>query len=164
MAVEAPVFCGQHRLDEVVGQFLELQGIVVQDASLSDFVAVAVEECDGELLLLKPVLARLAEGGYGERQHDDATGRADIHGLAGPFERKAPAASHGETVEEAGKIHPCLARALAGGVKGSVDPRIDGERGALDAHQKRRLAEECHDGLLLSPGADGRRRSGAPCC
>jgi hypothetical protein len=55
MFEEAPVFRRQHRLDQMVGQFLDRHRVGMQDAALADLVAVAVEEGDGEFVLLAPV-------------------------------------------------------------------------------------------------------------
>ena len=41
---EAAVFGGERGLDQMVGNFLERHGVVVQDAALADLVAVHVEQ------------------------------------------------------------------------------------------------------------------------
>ena len=62
MLEEAPVLGRQHRLDEMVGQFVERDRVVVLDAAPADFDAIAVEEGHGDVLALQPILvARLAE-------------------------------------------------------------------------------------------------------
>ena len=72
MAEEAPILGRQHRLDEMIGQLLERNGIVVLDAAPPDLDAVAVEESDREVLALQPVLvAGLAERRQGQRQRDE---------------------------------------------------------------------------------------------
>ena len=66
MAEEAPVLGREHRLDEMIGQLLEGNRIVVLDAAPADLDAIAVEESDREILAFQPVLvAGLAKGGQG---------------------------------------------------------------------------------------------------
>ena len=78
MLVEAPVLGREHRLDEVVGEILERHGIVVLDAAAADLVAVAVEEGDGELGFLQPVVVGgLAERRDRERQHQHQAAGAE---------------------------------------------------------------------------------------
>ena len=78
MLVEAPVFGRERRLDQVIGKVLERDGVVVLDAARADLVAVAVEEGDGELGLLQPVLVGgFAERRDRERQHDDQPAEAE---------------------------------------------------------------------------------------
>ena len=55
MVVEAPVLGRQHRLDQIVGHFLQRHRVALVDAALADLVAVAVEEGDGEIALRLPV-------------------------------------------------------------------------------------------------------------
>src|SRR5207244_1326701 len=64
MFVEAAVFGGERRLDQVVGELVERDCVVVAEATRADFVAVAIEEGDGELGLLQPiVVGGLTESG-----------------------------------------------------------------------------------------------------
>ena len=67
MVVEAPVLGGEGRLDQVVGQLVERDGIVGADAAAADLVAVAVEEDDGDVLGLVELAGRGGlEGGQGQ--------------------------------------------------------------------------------------------------
>ena len=50
MGEEAPVLGGEHRLDEMVGQLLERNRVIVLDAAPPDFDSIAVEEGDCEIL------------------------------------------------------------------------------------------------------------------
>ena len=72
MLEEAAVLGGEHRLDEMVGQLVERDRVVVLDAAPADLDAVAVEEGHGEILALQPVLvAGQPERRLGERQYAD---------------------------------------------------------------------------------------------
>ena len=78
MIVEAAVFGRERRLDQAVGEVLERDRVVVFDAAAADRIVVAVEEGHRQIRLLQPVLVGgLAEGRDGERQHQDAAGKAD---------------------------------------------------------------------------------------
>ena len=71
MLVEVPVLGGQHRLDQVIGKFVERHRFIVLDAAVADLVAVTVEEGDGEIRLLQPiVVGGLAEGRHRQRDHE----------------------------------------------------------------------------------------------
>src|SRR5262245_65177206 len=84
MLVEAPVFRRQYGLDQVVGEVFQRDRIVVLDAAAADFVAVAVEERDGELGFLQPVVVRgLAEGGNRQRRHGDEPAHPQRGGFRG---------------------------------------------------------------------------------
>ena len=97
MLVEPPVFRRQRRLDHVVGEILKLVGIVEMQASAPDFLAIAVEEGDREVLGLEPVVFGLAEGGEGERQHRDRADRAEGGRLAGQIQENADRAAKAQT-------------------------------------------------------------------
>ena len=70
MLVEAAVFGSERGLDQVVRELVERDRVIVPDAARADFVAVAVEESDGEFGFLQPIVVRgLAEGRDREREH-----------------------------------------------------------------------------------------------
>ena len=62
MLVEPPVLGGERRLDQVVGELVERDCVVVADAARAQFIAVTVEEGDRELGLLQPIVV----GGFTE--------------------------------------------------------------------------------------------------
>ena len=95
MLVEAPVLGGEHRLDQVIGQLVERDRMVVLDAAAADLVAVAVEEGDRELGLLQPVLV----GGLAERR--DRRAPASARGRRGPW---WPISESGSTTSQ--RRHP----------------------------------------------------------
>src|SRR6516165_4991110 len=71
MLVEPPVLSGERRLDQVVGELVERDCVIVADAARAQFIAIAVEEGDGELGLLQPiVVGGFTEGRDRERQQD----------------------------------------------------------------------------------------------
>ena len=61
MLVEAAIFGGEHCLDEIFRQLIERDVIVVPDAAAADLVAIAIEEGDGEILLLQPIVGGFLE-------------------------------------------------------------------------------------------------------
>ena len=82
MVIEAAVFGGQRRLDQVVRKIFQRDRIVVLDAAVADRVAVAVEEGDGEIGFLQPVVV----GGFAkrrqrQRQHQDQAAEPDGGGF-----------------------------------------------------------------------------------
>jgi hypothetical protein len=132
MLVEAPVLGRQHRLDQVVGKLFERDRIVVADAARADLVAVAVEEGDGELGFLEPVLVRgVAERRDRERQqHHEAAG-AQRRPLGKDFDRDAPPASDVEPVHEGREALVVFPRPGPGAEHRRIDARIEVEQEAL---------------------------------
>ena len=129
MLVEAPILGGEHRLDQMVGEFLELDRVVVADAAAADLVAVAVEEGDREFRLLQPVVVGgLAEGGDGERQrHDEAAG-AERQPLGEELVSPPPQPGDVEAVHEGGKALVALAHEAARHEHAEIDARIEIEQ------------------------------------
>ena len=133
MLVEAAILGGEHRLDQVVGEFLERDGVVVLDAARADLVAVAVEEGDGELRLLEPVVVGgLAEGRDRERQHDDEPAGAERHPLRDGLDREAAHAGDVEAVHEGREALVGLARRAPGLEHAEVEARIEVEQQPLE--------------------------------
>ena len=131
MFEEAPVFGGEHRLDDDLGELVEGQGIVVADAAMPHGLAVAVEEADGEILLLQPVVGGLLHGERRQREHQHGACRAHGQALAGALHEQAPPAPDAEAIHEAAERIPTVAGPLAALVHRVVDPGIEREHGAL---------------------------------
>ncbi len=128
MLEEPPVFCRQNRLDDVVGYLVDRHGVTLDDAALSDLVAVAVEEGNRVIPLAAPVLGSFLEGGQREREHDDRAQRAERESFAAKLDERAPPAGYPEAAEEDGDVFPGLARLEACFVKAGIDPSVDGEQ------------------------------------
>ena len=181
MLVEAAVLGRQHRLDQMVGELVERDRIVVADAAGADLVAVAVEEGDGELGLLQPVVVRgLAEGGDGERQHQDGADGAKRRRLRGEFVEHAPPAGDVEAVHEAGEALVGVAQPGVGAEQAGIDAGVGAEEEVLDFRlpigrkqvaQGARSLSGCRGRLNLADrraggqgrGGDPLRRMGANC-
>jgi len=147
--VEAPVFGGEHRLDQVVRHLLQGHRVVVADAAFAELVAVAVEEGDGELLLLDPVLVGgLAEGGDGEREHEDGADAAEREALRHRLDREPLDARDIEAVHEGGEIVVARAQIHAAREQRMVDARVEVEEPLAEAAQPR-----AGDRSLLRGGA-----------
>ena len=142
MLVEAPVLGGERRLDQVVGELVEPQRVVVLDAARADLVAVAVEEGDGELGLLHPVVVRgLAEGRDRERQHHDQAAGAEREPLRDRLDEvPAPPAGDVEPVHEDGEALVKLAPPGLGLVEAEIDARIEIEQETAQPHPPVRSA------------------------
>jgi len=125
MLEEAPVLGRQHRLDQVVGQFVDRHGILVDDAAMADQVAVAVEKGDGEVAVISPVLLGLLEGRLGERQHQHRAGGAERHGFAEHFEEQLLPAARAKTAEEDGDLLPDFRECKTGIPQRRIDPAVD---------------------------------------
>ncbi len=129
MVEEAPVLGRQHRLDEVLRQFVERHGLVVLDAAPADLGAVAVLEGDREIRALEPVLVRgRLEGRLGQRERDDEADDADIYALAGEIEPKfgepaqaQPLGSGGDAAKNAREPPPGVERR-------GIDQRVEREQ------------------------------------
>ena len=122
MLEEAAVLRRDHRLDEVVRQVLELDGIVLQDAALADDVAIAVEEGDGEIRLLAPVGMNLVEGGDGEGEEDERAEHAERIALGRELEEPAAQAVGVEAVHEVAQALVAVEEAVAGPMQRGIDP------------------------------------------
>ena len=101
MVVEAPVFGREHGLDQMIGELVERHRVVMADAAAADLVAVAVEEGDGELGFLQPVVVGgFLERGDGERQQQDQPGGAERCAFGGELGEPAPPTGDVEMVHE----------------------------------------------------------------
>ncbi len=99
VAEEAPVLRRQHGLDEIVGQFLERNRIVVLDAALADLGAKAILKRHREVAALEPVgVGSLLKCGDGERERHEEGGKAERQPLAGEFDQDAQTARQMQTV------------------------------------------------------------------
>jgi len=154
MAEEAAVLRRQHRLDQVVGQFVDRHGIFMDDAAVADLVAVAIEECDGEVALGAPVALGFLEGGKGKREQQDEAGRAEIHPFAGNLEDGLLPAFDVEAAGEDGDLLPDLAQAKAGIPDRGIDPGIDAQEDMplAAAGSFRRLAVVFHGSHTFGGG------------
>src|SRR5215813_4320511 len=65
MVVEAAVFGGERRLDQIIREVFQRDRVVVLDAAAADRVAVAVEKGHREIGFLQPVLV----GGFAKRRN-----------------------------------------------------------------------------------------------
>ena len=115
MVVEAAVFGGERRLDQIVRKVFQRDRVVVLDAAAADRIAVAVEERHREIGFLQPVVV----GGFAkrrdrERQHQDQPAEADRGGFRQRLdEDPALPAADIEAVHEGGVALVQLAQALA---------------------------------------------------
>src|SRR5262249_8843737 len=132
MLVEAAVFGGERRLDQVVGELVERDCVVVPNAARADFIAVAVEEGDRELGLLQPiVVGSFTEGGDRERQQDQQAAAAQGETLRHRFdETPAPPSSDMEAVHQHGEALVKLAPPRLGLIHPEGDARIEIEKDA----------------------------------
>lgn len=106
--------------------------------------AVAVEEGDGEDLVLERLLASFLEGGDRQHQHDDRAGDADVQPLAGEFGCEPLRPADGQPVGRAADAFIGLAGAMAGRIERGTDPRIHTQREALQAGRPAGLPELHH--------------------
>ena len=125
MLVEAPVFGGQRRLDQMIGEILDLQDVVVLDPAAADIIAVAIEERDREFGFFQPVVV----GGFlkrrdGERQHQHKAGGADGRALGADFDHRPPPAGDVEAVHERGIAFVLLGHPAPGLEHRAVDTRV----------------------------------------
>ncbi len=114
MVVEAAVFGGERRLDQIVRKILQRYGIIVLDAAAADRIAVAVEERHRQIGFLQPVLVGgFAERRHRQRQHQDQAAESDGGGFRQRLdEDPAFPAADIEAVHEGGKPLIEFARAL----------------------------------------------------
>ena len=134
MLVEAAVLGREHRLDQVIGELVERDRIVLLDAAGADLVAVAVEKDDGEFGLLQPVLVGgLVERGNGEREHQDRAAQPEGQRFRnGLDEKPAPPTADVEAVHEDDEPLEQFAPPVAGLKHREVEARVDVEQNSLD--------------------------------
>ena len=126
MVVEAAVFGGERRLDQIVRKIFQRDRVVVLDAAAADRIAVAVEERHREIGFLQPVVVGgFAKRGDRQRQHHDQPAEADGRGFRKRLdEDPALPAADIEAVHEGGVALVQLAQALARREQRRVDARI----------------------------------------
>src|SRR5215469_16000608 len=134
--VETAVLGGERRLDQMVGELVERDCVIVADAARADFIAVAVEEGDRELGLLQPiVVGGFPEGGDRERQQDQQAAAAQGETLRQRFdETPAPPPSDMEAVHQHGEALVKLAPPGLGLIHPEVDARIEIEQEAAQPY------------------------------
>src|SRR3984893_14268673 len=127
MVVEAAVFGGERRLDQIVRKILERNRIIVLDAAAADRIAVAVEERHREIGFLQPVVVGgFAKRRYRQRQHQDQPAEPDGRGFRQWFdEDPAFPAADMEAVHERRVPLVEFARALGGREQRRIDARIE---------------------------------------
>src|SRR5215813_6117681 len=133
MLVEAPIFRGERRLDQVIGKLIERDRVVVSDPARAYFVAIAVEERDGEFGFLQPVIVGgFTEGWDRQRQQDHGAGIAEGETFRERLDEiPAPPAGDMETVHEDREAFVKLASPGLGLVQPKVDAGIEIEQKAL---------------------------------
>ncbi len=132
MLVEATIFGGERRLDQVVRELIERDRVIVSDAAGADFVAVAVEKGHCEFGLLEPVVVRsFTESGDREGQHDQEARIAQGQALRDRFDEiPAPPARDMEPVHQDGESLVKLPSPRFGLVQAKVDPSVEIEQEA----------------------------------
>ena len=126
MLEEPPVLRGERRLDHVVGDFLDRDGVVDIDAALADDVAVAILEGDGEVIEREPVLAvDFLECGQREDVEDDEAAGAEGQAFGGEFVRDPGPAVQPETRKEARSRHVAALDPLPRLREAGIDPGIE---------------------------------------
>ncbi len=135
MLIEAAVLDGHRRLLHIVRDLLQRDGVGLHDAALADLGARAVDEGDGEVDPLVPVLPGRLEGGLGEGQHahgaDDAPGEA----FGGQLLRGPAAAADAHVLRQADETGPSVADRGAEGVHAGVDHGVERQQRSLDARK-----------------------------
>ncbi len=124
MVEEPAIFRRQHGFDEMVGQFLDRFGIVVQHAPSPDLVAEPVKERDRDLLAGTPVLLGLLERRLGECEQQRRSDDTERKTLACQFEDGFLEPGNAKAPEEDGQVLPRLAATRLGAVHEIVNGRI----------------------------------------
>ncbi len=137
---EAPVLGRQRRLDQVVGQVLERNGIIVVHAALADLGAVAIEELDAVLAGRNLVLVELGQRRNGKRVHDEQAACAKCECLGGGFVQEFLPPGQAETGKKRRDAVPAVGQGLPGLGERGIDPGIDAE--PIDQALAAALSEE----------------------
>ena len=148
MVVEAAVLGRQRRLDQIVREILQRNGIIVLDAAAADRVAVAVEEGDREIGFLQPVVV----GGFAERRHGKRKQQNQATQTYGRGFRQrldeypALPAADIEAVHEGGVPLVEFAHAFAGREQRGVDARVEIQHPVPDFPLPFRWHDSAHRG------------------
>ncbi len=129
MVEKAPVFGRQHRLDEMIRHLVDRHAVFMDDAAMTDGVAVSVEEGDCEVTAITPVLLGFLESGHGKRQKHDRSRRSKGQRVAGEIDEELLPAADMQLAGGDGDIfpeihQPCRSRPQAG-VDEAIDPEQD---------------------------------------
>ena len=148
MVVEAAVFGGERRLDQIVRKIFQRNRVVVLDAAAADRIAVAVEERHREIGFLQPVVVGgFAERRHRERQHQDQPAEPDGGGFRQRLdEHPALPAADIEAVHEGRVPLVEFARALAGREQRRIDARVEVQQEVLDLLLPSRWNDLAHRG------------------
>ncbi len=103
MGPEAPVLGREQGVDLVFRDLFQGDGIVVPDTAPADFLAVAIEKCDRQILLLQPIVRSHIKSWNGEGQHDNRTGQSDGHRFGARLNRGFGIAGYVKPVHEGRK-------------------------------------------------------------
>src|SRR5690349_5225428 len=106
MLEEAPVLGGEGCLDHDVGNLVEWDGVVAQQAALANLVAVAIEEGDAVLVGEVHLALRDFEGREREGCEHYESDLANREPFAGDLVQSADETYHREHVEEGRKTAP----------------------------------------------------------
>ena len=133
MLVEPAIFGGEHGLEQVIGQLLERNRIVLLHTAAADLVAVAIEERDRDFRAAQPIFVRgFLKGRDGEGEHPDHAHATERCRLGQRFDQKpAPPPGDMETVHEVREAleqFPAPAAALK---EPEVEPGVDIQQQAL---------------------------------
>ena len=130
MIEEAPVFGRKHRLDQMVRQFVERDGIVLLDAAAADFVAVTVEKHHGDFGLAQPVLVRgLLERRQRQRERDDEAAEPERRRFRQRLDHQpAPPAGDVKPVHEIGEALVEFAARAGAAENAEIDARVEVEQ------------------------------------
>ncbi len=133
MAEETPIFGGEHRLYEMVGQFLERDRVVMLDPSPPDLDAISVEEGHREVLPLQPILvARFPIGGKRERDREYQPDEPDVQAFANEVDRGLCDSRDPKPFRECRDRLPRTNRAALRIEHRGIDERVEGQQGARD--------------------------------
>ena len=136
MLVKTAILGRERCLDQMIGELVQRDGVIVPDTARADLVAVAVEKGDGEFGLLQPIVVRcFPEGGDGKRQQHQQAACSYCQRFRRWFDEvPAPPARDVEAIHEYGEALIKLARPGLGLVHPEVDARVDIEKKAAQPY------------------------------
>ncbi len=97
MVEKASVLGAEHGLDDVIRQFINRHGLTVENTALADFIAIAVEEGDGIIVLCTPVLLGFLESRQGQDEHQNCAAHAQRKSFVENLDHKTPETAHAKT-------------------------------------------------------------------